>query len=206
MFKKILAGAIGLIFLIGLVWLDFYLPEATIVTVTNTEVKRQDFRAPEKDQTTGESRISRDFYQVLTIKENGKTRVFKNTDTGWGFPFYFKFDSADVQAQAAAAVNDGKPRRFVSYGWRLDLISAYPNLLKVESADKGDGTPWFRYLGFALYLILWILGFFYVRKKLKQRAQTKALKDREAEIRLANEQGRQAPNNSVDDFINNNKG
>ena len=40
---------------------------------------------------------------IQTIKKNGKPMVYRNEDTGWGWPPYFKFDTANLQADAAAA-------------------------------------------------------------------------------------------------------
>ena len=44
--KKITFGALGLITLISGLWLDFYLPEKSIATITGVEVKRVDKDGP----------------------------------------------------------------------------------------------------------------------------------------------------------------
>ncbi len=44
--KKITFGALGLITLVSGLWLDFYLPEKSIATITGVEVKRVDKDGP----------------------------------------------------------------------------------------------------------------------------------------------------------------
>ena len=42
---------------------------------------------------------TRDVRYINTVTRSGKARVFRNKDTGWGWPPYFKFDSADQTAR-----------------------------------------------------------------------------------------------------------
>ena len=44
-------------------------------------------------------------------------RVFRNEDTGWGWPFYFKFNAADVQAKAKSMEFEKRLAIITSYGW-----------------------------------------------------------------------------------------
>jgi len=50
------------------------------------------------------------FYVFAEDVETKKPRVFRNEDTGWGFPFYFKFNSADLQAVAQSIAASAAPR------------------------------------------------------------------------------------------------
>ena len=46
MFKKIVLGLYGLLLVVSGLWLDYYLPEKTIATITGVEVKRVDKDGP----------------------------------------------------------------------------------------------------------------------------------------------------------------
>ena len=98
-FKKPAFIGLGLIALVSAIWLDFYLPEHTIATITGVEVKRTDKDGPisQKNPTDGPTT---DVYYIYTERPGEKIRVFRNEDTEWGWPFYFKFNAADVQAKA----------------------------------------------------------------------------------------------------------
>ena len=67
-----------------------------------------------------------------------KEFVFKNEDTGWGWPPYFKFNSADVTAEAQAFATDKeKPWVLVKYyGWRFTMFSMFPNVLDLKKVGK----------------------------------------------------------------------
>ena len=96
-FKKPAFIALGLIALLSALWLDFYLPEHTIATITGVEVKRTDKDGPISQKNPADGPIT-DVYYIYTERPGEKIRVFRNEDTGWGWPFYFKFNAADVQA------------------------------------------------------------------------------------------------------------
>jgi hypothetical protein len=82
-----------------------------------------------------------DVFFLNTTDRDGDSFVFRNEDTGFGFPFYFKFNSADVQADAQRAVStSAEPRWQVVryYGWRINFISMFPNALSVGDAAGPD--------------------------------------------------------------------
>jgi hypothetical protein len=72
--------------------------------------------------------------------------VFRNEDTGWGWPPYFKFNSADLtaQAQAYASAAD-KPWVLVKYyGWRIRIFSIFPNAVSLQTVSRDyDHFPLF---------------------------------------------------------------
>ena len=106
----------ALVIFVGM-FLHYNLPRTDVVQFTGTDVKRMD----RKDPNSGSS--TRDVRYLNAITRTGKIRVFRNEDTGWGWPPYFKFNSADLSAEAQSLMqNPGKPwARVRYYGWRIKM-------------------------------------------------------------------------------------
>ncbi len=157
--KKITFGALGLITLVSGLWLDFYLPEKSIATITGVEVKRVDKDGPIGKENPADG-PTMDVYYIYTAQDGEKVRVFRNEDTRWSFPFYFKFDSADVQAKAKTLEFEKKLARITSYGWRINMLSQFPNVTHIEVVDTPDASTFtfFRWFWF----LLWAAGLGYV--------------------------------------------
>ena len=49
-----------------------------------------------------------------------------------GFPFYFKFGSANLQAQVQAFGNENKLVQIKYYGWRMTMFDEYRNAVTVK--------------------------------------------------------------------------
>lgn len=164
--KIVLLGL--LIATVGL-FLHYNLPRTDVVQITGTDVKRQD------RQSKGESTQTRDIRYINTVTRSGKVRVFRNEDTGWGWPPYFKFDSADQTALAQTIIqnSDNPWVRVRYYGWRIQVFSLFPNAVSVKVVDK-DYThiPVFN---FVLLTILAIVVVLIVRlgRSLKQKFGTR---------------------------------
>ncbi len=89
----------------------------------------------------------RDVFFLQTVRTNGSALVFRNEDTGWGWPPFFKFDTATLQAEAADLRSTGADPVWVAvrhYGWRIELFTIYPNVLSVRPVDGPDVRliPW----------------------------------------------------------------
>ena len=86
--------------------------------------------------------------------ETQKPRVFHNEDTRWGFPWYFKFNSAELQAVAQSIANERGTALVTYYGLRIKILSIVPNITKIKRAapDEVPPIPWFN-LGFAAVVI-----------------------------------------------------
>jgi hypothetical protein len=133
--------------------LHYTLPQRDIVIVTGTEIIRQDVGGLNAWFYAGADSgnavsVNRDLRLINTIDRNGTTRVYRNEDTGIGWPPYFKFDSADLQADAQAAISTTANPQWVAvrhYGWRSTLISIYPNATSLRPVSGPDQTliPWF---------------------------------------------------------------
>lgn len=94
---------------------------------------------------------TRDVYFINTQNDDGKIMVYRNEDTRWGFPFYFKFGSANLQAQVQAFGNENKLVQIKYYGWRMTMFDEYRNAVSVKEIS-GDITPSHQfYLGYSMH-------------------------------------------------------
>ncbi|MEM7711059.1 MAG: DUF1523 family protein, partial [Pseudomonadota bacterium] len=132
-------------------FLHYTLPRTDIVRITGTDVVRVDtdglnglfYAGADAGNAT---QASRDVRFVNAVNENRNARVYRNQDTGWGWPPYFKFDSANLQAEANDYDSD-VAQEWVAvrhYGWRLEFLSIYPNALSLRGVEGPDATviPW----------------------------------------------------------------
>lgn len=150
--KRVLQAVV--LAIIGAV-LHYSLPQHDVVRIVGTEVKRIDFdevpwwwAAP--DAGTGEGAGSRDvrFINAAFPGEDGASYVYRNEDTSWGFPPYFKFDSSTLTADAQRLVSTEADPVWVvvtHYGWRFELFTMFPNAVDIRRASGPDETvvPWF---------------------------------------------------------------
>ncbi len=132
-------------------FLHYTLPQRDIVRLTETEIRRVDvgdrplFWA---SADTGTATLAnRDVRFVVGFDEGGAPRVYRNEDTGWGWPPYFKLDSSNLQAEAGDLVSTSDAPRWVAvkhYGWRSELLSIFPNALSVTpvAGPEASRTPW----------------------------------------------------------------
>ncbi|MCI5042838.1 MAG: DUF1523 family protein [Donghicola eburneus] len=136
-------------------FLHYTLPQTDIVRITDTYEKRQDFTnvnqyfwaSPETEQQALSA--SRDVFFIQAFREDGEPMIYRNEDTGWGWPPYFKFDTANLQARASDLIsksNEANPTWVAirHYGWRNEFISIYPNAtsLKVVAGPDVRIIPW----------------------------------------------------------------
>jgi hypothetical protein len=83
----------------------------------------------------------------------------RNEDTGWGLPPYFKFNAADLQAQAQS-VKGATKLQIGYYGWRNQYLGLFPNVLSIRDAKEGDPqTSWTRNSMFTIWWALIIILF-----------------------------------------------
>jgi 4-amino-4-deoxy-L-arabinose transferase-like glycosyltransferase len=150
-----IGGGIVLALLYVLFW-AYTLPSTAKVRVTGTEVVRRDVERP--DGTTG----IEDVNYITAEDVSGEARIFRNADTGWGWPPYFKFDSGNLLAQANNfAAEDPPPIVLVRYyGFRIPLFSMVPNAVSMRALKPGeDPLPFFN-LAFGIAhaaLVVWLV-------------------------------------------------
>jgi archaeosine-15-forming tRNA-guanine transglycosylase len=106
------------------IFLSYQWPRTAIFKeVVNTEVKRIG---------------TRDQYRITAIKQaNNKRMVFRNEDA-W---YRLKFNSADIQGDAAHAARERLPVKITYYGWRSNLFSWFWNVTKVKVLQEKEETP-----------------------------------------------------------------
>lgn len=155
--KRVLIALAGVAVLAVVLFASYYLPSTMLVQVTGHEVKRMDTG---KDSASGQA-ITRDVRFIYAKgKENDQDYAFRNEDTGWGWPPYFKFNSGDI----AAKVNNIKETQpdatvlVTYYGWRITYLDMYPNVVDIEVVDA-DYThiPWFNIL--LLVVVIGVIGY-----------------------------------------------
>lgn len=167
-------------------FLHYTLPQHDVVRIVGTYQERQDlsdwtriFWATPDDQATG--LINRDVQFIQAVKTNGREIVYRNEDTGWSWPPYFKFDTADLLARAQDLVSTSDNPKWAvvtHYGWRNRYVSAFPNAVNIKPVAGPDVTiiPWFNIF---FVVVLAVIAFMVRRMWLqfRERALDPALED-----------------------------
>ncbi len=146
--------------------LQYSLPQHDVVRIVNTYEERQDlndwtriFWSEPEDQSTSLS--NRDVQFIQAVRANGKPIVYRNEDTGWGWPFYFKFDTANLYTEANDAISDKNNPDWVvvtHYGWRNEFMSIFPNAVFIKPVEGPDVRiiPWFNIVFLTVFAaIVW---------------------------------------------------
>ncbi|MGL2796021.1 DUF1523 family protein [Helicobacter pylori] len=145
------------IFLVLMLLVSYCMPHYSVAVISGVEVKRMN----ENENTPNNKEVktlARDVYFVQTYdpKDQKSVTVYRNEDTRFGFPFYFKFNSADISALAQSLVNQQVEVQY--YGWRINLFNMFPNVifLKPLKENAEMSKPIFSWILYALLLV----GFF----------------------------------------------
>lgn len=163
--------ALALLAVLVVAFLNFYLPSKDVVRIVGTDVKRmdvvnRDFVKEGDGKSVGNTR---DVRFVNAVWEDGSPRVYRNEETDWGFPWYFKFDSGNVQAKAQNLASTQENPKWVvvtHYGWRIQIFSMFPNAVDIEQVDGPDYTPvpWFNIVFLiSLAVLIWAIFSFLMR-------------------------------------------
>lgn len=166
---------IGWVLLAGIViawlaFLDYTLPTSQLVHISGVDVVRMDQRAGSSGQTTGTGR-TRDVRMINAVTLDGAPLVFRNEDTGWGWPPYFKFNSGTLasEAQAIAQRESDATVEISYYGWRLEMFSMFPNALDVDVVSgDASGFPWLKVILMVLINGAILVLFWYVRRLIRR--------------------------------------
>lgn len=191
--------------LVLLAALHYVLPQVDVVRAVGVEIKRVDM-----GETTAGQQRTRDVYQIQMETPDGTPRVYRNEDNF----LYGKFDSANLQTQIQSFASDKQLVALRHYGWRLPLLSTFPNAVKAWPVEEGyRHIPVFNIL---VLLGLGGLGFLGVRSVRRvtasreesrrareaERAEREAAAAREADMaaQKAREEQKKAQSD-VDDFL-----
>lgn len=148
----------------------YTLPQVDIARITDTYEKRVNPGTNSLFWSSGEGGSSstateRDVFFIQTRLASDRVMVYRNEDTGWIWPPYFKFDTANLQAEAVDLRSTAESPQWVAvrhYGWRFEFLSIYPNALRiwpVEGPEASKPLPLLNIVvlaGFAvLFLAIW---------------------------------------------------
>jgi hypothetical protein len=146
---------LAIVALIVFLFFNYTLPSHVVVRIVETNSQRMDmgmngwFYAAPDTGTNGSNKAGtgRDIKFIQTIKPNGRPLVFRNEDTGWGWPPYFKVNSFDLQTEASNLKSTKAEPQWVMvtyYGWRSRLLTIFPNAVRIRAVSGPDASvfPW----------------------------------------------------------------
>ena len=157
--------------LLVVAFLHYELPQHDVVRITNTYNRLTTVGAENSwayaspDAGTAESATTRDIRFIEAAYEDGSVIVYRNEDTGWVWPPYFKYDSSNLQAEAGNLKSTVEAPKWVSvthYGWRFPLLSIYPNAVGVREV-AGPDVQIIPYVNIIILLVL-AFGLFMLRR------------------------------------------
>lgn len=130
-------------------FLHYTLPQYDVVRIVNTYEERQElndwtriFWSTPDEQSANIT--NRDVQFIQAVRPNGRAIVYRNEDTGWRWPPYFKFDTANLYTEAADRVSTKDDPEWViirHYGWRNEFFSSFPNAVSLRPAEGLDDKP-----------------------------------------------------------------
>ncbi|MGC1495455.1 MAG: DUF1523 family protein [Sulfitobacter sp.] len=150
----------------------YTLPQRDLVRIVDTYEERQDlddwtriFWSDPDDQSV--ALVNRDVQFIQAVRPDGGVVVYRNEDTGWGWPPYFKLDTANLYTEASDAKSTkADPEWYVikHYGWRNVYWSIFPNAISIRQVDGPDASKGLPVLNiFILTLFLAITYAIWVR-------------------------------------------
>ncbi|GAA7294714.1 DUF1523 family protein [Helicobacter pylori] len=146
------------IFLALMLLVSYCMPHYSAAVISGVEVKRMNENENTPNNNKEVKTLARDVYFVQTYdpKDKKSVTVYRNEDTRFGFPFYFKFNSADISALAQSLVNQQVEVQY--YGWRINLFNMFPNVIFLKPLKESTdiSKPIFSWILYALLL----MGFF----------------------------------------------
>ena len=149
-------------------FLHYTLPQHDIVRITGTYNRlttvgtENAWAYASPDTGTAESTVTRDIRYIEAAFPDGSVIAYRNEDTGWIWPPYFKYDSSNLQAEATNFVSPKEKPEWVAvthYGWRMPIFSIYPNAVKVRAVAGPDVQliPWVSIIVLALLGLVWLM-------------------------------------------------
>ena len=169
-----------ILFLIVASWLHYVMPQQDTVRMTGiadrnetlSNIQRIFFAQVDSGTTEGTFRDlrlintqkQRTFLFGLIHRGIEETMVYRNEDTGWIYPPYFKFDSSNLEAEAEDMLSTSESPRWIivtHYGWRNEWLSIYPNAVSIRPAPSDDFHP-FPWVNLILFIVL-IGGLLFLR-------------------------------------------
>jgi hypothetical protein len=159
-------------------FLHYTLPQSDIVRIVGSENRRIDVGDNALFWSNAEvgmaNSTSRDVFFINAVYPDGSTMEYRNEDTGWGWPPYFKVNSFGLQTEAKEFQSSGATPIWVAvrhYGWRNQFFTIFPNAVSVRRVDGPDVTliPW---INITIFVFLGIILFMMRRVWLQFRERT----------------------------------
>lgn len=155
---------------------NFVMPSYHQTIITGMEVKRMDKDGLITKQNPADGPV-RDVYFLFTKElDSDKIKVYRNEDTRFDFPYYFKFDSANLQANAQQYINDRSKVEIKYYGWRITYFDEFPNALRIDPIDGRGSLPIVSYIIYSLLFVFWVWATVLVNRRFKDQKWTKLQK------------------------------
>lgn len=138
---------------------NYAMPSYDETYVTGMEVRRMDKDGVISKSNPADGEV-RDVYFLFTESEPNKVMVYRNEDTGWGLPPYFKFGSADIQAKAQAYANEKQRVQIKYYGWRINWMNEFRNIVSIKPLLEGEtvAQPIVSYVLYGIIVLLFFLS------------------------------------------------
>lgn len=135
-------------------FLHYTLPQRDVVRIVDTQLQLTEIDGwtglfyAQPDSGAAGNATSRDVRIISALRPNGNEIDYRNEDTGiFGWPPYFKINSQDLQTSATdlRSTRDDPVWVVVThYGWRTNILSSYPNALRLREVEGPDVRlfPW----------------------------------------------------------------
>lgn len=138
--RKGLWGVAGLLLLALAGLLAWALPQHRVVLIDGIEVRRDDGSVEKGRDPVPLRREGVDMYYIYASNPEGNdVIVYRNEDTGFHFPWYFKMDAAEVQGRAhLLSRKQGQLALVTYYGWRIPVLGLFPNAVDVRAWDRPE--------------------------------------------------------------------
>lgn len=151
------------IVLVGAV--NYAMPSYESTQITGMETRRMDKDGVISKSNPADGEVRDVFFLFTENPDTKEVMVYRNEDTGWGLPPYFKFDSANVQAKAQAYANEKQQVEIKYYGWRIPMLNEFRNIVSIKPLTEGTAPakPWFSYALYALLALTLLLSIQMVR-------------------------------------------
>ncbi|WP_104744811.1 DUF1523 family protein [Helicobacter acinonychis] len=148
--RNVVLSLVTIIFLVLMLVVSYCMPHYSTAVISGVEVKRMNEYTPNKTLKSP----TRDVYFIQTYdpKDKQSVKVYRNEDTRFGFPFYFKFNSADITALAQSLANQQVEIEY--YGWRINMLDMFPNTIFIKPLKESAeiSKPIFSWILYALLL------------------------------------------------------
>lgn len=155
------------VLLLVVAFLHYTLPQRDVVYVTDTYNRVIQFgensifwAEPDLGTNVEAGYVSRDVLFIETVQKGGDVMVYRNEDTGWIWPPYYKFDSSNLQAEASNLRSTSREPQWTvitHYGWRIPWMSVFPNAVAIRPVDDPDARliPWFNIIVILILVAIW---------------------------------------------------